>query len=392
MKTIWLPLILGMLFSQHFAANTRADILNHWTTNQISTNSFGLKHVVYGNGCYVAVGEYGDSGGVYSSANGFNWTLRYSDPNAWGMTLAYSVGHFVGVGGWETIASTNGTNWTASFLPNQYSNNGGGGFPGDMTFGNNIYVEVGDTNGVGTIISSTDGSTWTPRTSAPIPAGHISSIVYGASRFVAIGNNDGFIYRSSVGSANTWTRLSILGGNQISYINGLYMVPLNNNTNLISVDGVNWDPKNTGLTNQLGKTTYVNGLFIGRSGGYLATSSDGTNWLQYPQSIPGSADIASDGSHFVTVASYAGSGFLKNNGFAYTSDILVNVRMTNGPASNVALSGLVGRNYQIQSADTLLGPNIWRTNIILQLTNTPYVWPDSTATNSQRFYRGVLLP
>jgi hypothetical protein len=61
--------------------------------------------------------------------------------------------------------------------------------------------------------------------------------------------------------------------------------------------------------------------------------------------------------------------------------------------SPVALSGLVGRNYQIQSADMLTaGANTWRTNATLQLTNTPIVWTDATATNSARFYRGVLLP
>ena len=67
--------------------------------------------------------------------------------------------------------------------------------------------------------------------------------------------------------------------------------------------------------------------------------------------------------------------------------------MTNNPTPKVALSGLVGRNYQIKSVDALtIGSSNWRTNATLQLTNTPYVWTDSTATNSARFYRGVLLP
>jgi hypothetical protein len=67
--------------------------------------------------------------------------------------------------------------------------------------------------------------------------------------------------------------------------------------------------------------------------------------------------------------------------------------MTNNPSPKIAISGLVGRNYQIQSADVLTaGSNNWRTNAALQLTNTPYVWADTTATNSVRFYRGVLLP
>jgi len=81
------------------------------------------------------------------------------------------------------------------------------------------------------------------------------------------------------------------------------------------------------------------------------------------------------------------------NSFTFTSDVLVGIRTTNTPASSLAISGLVGRNYQIQSADVLpAGSNNWRTNLTLQLTNTPYFWNDNTATNSARFYRGVLLP
>ena len=77
----------------------RADVLDHWTTNQITTNSFGLRHVVYGNGRYVAVGEFLDDGGIYTSEDGLNWTLRFSDMSSWGLTLSFSSNHFAGVGG-----------------------------------------------------------------------------------------------------------------------------------------------------------------------------------------------------------------------------------------------------------------------------------------------------
>jgi len=79
-------------------------------------------------------------------------------------------------------------------------------------------------------------------------------------------------------------------------------------------------------------------------------------------------------------------------GCAYTSGLLVGIQPTNSQFSNVLVSGLIGRNYQIQSSDTLGTTANWRTNASFQLTNTPYVWSDSTATNSARFYRGVLMP
>jgi hypothetical protein len=199
--------------------------------------------------------------------------------------------------------------------------------------------------------------------------------------------------------------LSPVRGNKISYANGLFFVPLNNKTNLLSTDGINWSKKATGLTNMLGVVTYGNGIYmaqcgIARAGSYLATSIDGTNWFQYANLLPNycpipdtadfDASVATDGSHLVTGSA---TGSFYYNGFVFTSDPLVCVRMTNNMIPNVALSGLVGRNYQIQSADILTaGSNNWRTNTTLQLTNTPYIWTDASATNSHRFYRGVLLP
>jgi hypothetical protein len=181
-------------------------------------------------------------------------------------------------------------------------------------------------------------------------------------------------------------------------------VPFNDKTNLLSVLGVNWILKATGLTNMLGVVTYGNGIFmaqcgISRSGSYLATSIDGTNWFQYAKQLPNycpindtsdfDVSLATDGTRLVTGSA---TGSFYYNAFIYTSDPLVGVRMTNNPSPKIAVSGLVGRNYQIQSTDALGAGNSWRTNATFQLTNTPFVWTDTTATNSARFYRGVLLP
>ena len=393
MKQTWRPLLLGSIFILGIA---RADVLDNWTTNQITTNSFKLNHIVYGNGRYVAAGEQGDAGGIFSSEDGSTWILRYSDNNAWGLTLTYSGGRFVGVGGWETAISTNGTNWTVSFLPTAYGYfNYPFGYATDMTCGNGLYVAVGDTNNVGFIITSTDAVNWTPRNSSPAIGGHIQSVAYGASKFVAVGNNDGLEYTSTTGTG-TWTRRSIPGGNQISFGNGLFIVPLTGNSNLLSTDGINWSMQNTGLTNKLGKVTYASGLFLARLGNYLVTSSDGTNWLQYPQQLPGNvtgdATVATDGKRLLTMGR-AVVDILIYNSFVYSSDVLVSVRQTNKQPSTVVLSGLVGRNYQIQSTENLKSASSnWRTNTAMQLTNTPFVWTDPAPTNTARFYRGVLLP
>ena len=389
-------LLLHLVLFLTLTVNTHADILNSWTTNQLTTNSYYLDNIAYGNGCYVITGENNDFGAIYSSPDGMNWTLRYSGGGPWGLTMRYEGGRFVGVGGGygATAISTNGTNWTVS---TSLGGSFGGAFinnfgHGDMTFGAGTYIEVGDTNGVGNFLTSVDGIDWTPRSSSPSPGGHISSVAYNGSIFVAVGNNDGMSYTSLTGTS--WVRRNILGGSQIVCGNGVFIVPLNSKTNQLSVDGVNWGQQRTGLTNQLGKPIFINGVFMAFAGNRLATSGDGTNWFQYTNSIPGrntDGSLTTDGNHLLSIGNISAPNFTAN-GFAYISGVLLGVEMASTPPAKLIFSGLIGRNYQIQSADALIGANNWRTNTTLQLTNTPFVWTDSSATNSARFYRGVLLP
>ena len=281
--------------------------------------------------------------------------------------------------------------------------------PTAITYGNGLYVAVGSSNNIASIWTSPNGVTWSFRKASLNPGGPINSVAWKPGfpfpgPFVAIGNNDGVIYTSNDGAS--WGKSSFPGGNKISFANVLFFVPLNNKTNLLSYDGLNWSQQATGLTNMLGAVTYGNGIYmaqcgIARAGSYLATSVDGTNWFQYPKLLPNSSTVgdtsdfdvsaATDGTRLVTGSAVTSTNYFYNS-FIYTCDPLVSARMTNAPSPKVAISGLVGRNYQIQSADALGGANSWRTNITLQLTNTPYIWTDTTATNAVRLYRSVLLP
>lgn len=394
-------LLMAGIFVLGTTITTRADILDRWTTNQITTN-FSLDSLVYANGLYIATAEWDDAEEILSSVDGVHWAVQNGDYSygSWGTAMNYSGGRFIGTGGWGTLTtSTTGTNWLVLPLPGWPTAFGlSAAAYGDGTFVCSGYTNEPGTDGtsvnVGEIIASTDGTNWMQ--AVLDPAGPISSIAFGPTAgFVAIGNYDGYSYTSYDG--NSWTRSSIPGGSQVSYGNGLFIVPLNNGTNLVSNFGAFWSQQKTGLNAMLSGISCVNGLFYARAGSsYLATSSDGTNWFQYPQILPGSG-IATDGSRIATSENaIIGVDQFSDDiyaGFVFLSDPLVDVQMTNPPASQVALSGLVGRNYQIQSAKVLTaGSNNWSTNLAIQLTNTPYVWTDDTATNSARFYRGVLLP
>jgi len=407
-------LLLAGIFFGGTIVSMHADILERWSTNQITTNGYKMDSITYGNGIYVATAEdYGaDPGKIYSSVDGTHWTQVYYNSGIWGLNLHYIDGCFVGAtGGYGQVAiSPDGTNWNIpqpapnGYLDDAISTKEEVNVPVSfVAVGGDYYSDT-----EGAIFYSFYGTNWTAGTISPSVGGGISSVAYGTPRtspppplnlfsiyFVAVGNNDGNTYTSPDGIS--WTRRSIPGGSQVSFGNGLFIVPLNSQNNLVSTDGTNWTQYSTGLTNQLGWITYSHGVFMSQAGSYLATSSDGINWTQYSQPLPGvTSTLATDGKRIVTVGSIftGGSGFSYfYNGYVYLSDPLVGVRMTNSPASQVALSGLVGRNYQIQSANVpTSGSNYWRTNMAIQLTNTPYVWADSTATNSARFYRGVLLP
>ncbi len=201
-------------------SNAHADVLDNWTTNQITTNSFGINHVVYGNGIFVAVGENGDSSGYYNSTDGSHWTLAYIEPSSWGANLNYSGGHYTSVRSsfsWASVAnvSADGTNWVTTL----FSFNGAPAIdPLDATFSNNLYVVVGSTNNVACIVTSPTGVTWTYQSASSSPGGPLSGVAYGNGRFVAIGNNDGMEYTSTTGTG-TWTKRSLPGGNKISYAN-----------------------------------------------------------------------------------------------------------------------------------------------------------------------------
>ena len=384
-----------------------ADVLNNWTTNQLSTNRFGLFSVVYGNERYVAAGSYSDYGVIVSSQDGLHWNLEADGgpPNptgapVWGLKVNFSNGRFIATAALGlTLVSTNGINWALSGaeVENWVMTDLRG-----ATYGGGRYVAVGEFfnnfgfRSVSNIISSSDGITWTVCRSHPQEALANVDVTFGSGMYVAIGNNDGFIYTSP--NSTTWTRRAIAGGATISFCREIFIIPYTAGTNLISENGVDWGAVATGIPMQMDKAVFANGLFMARVGNgypglkpYLATSRDGTNWVQHQYILPG-RELATDGARLVTVGNIS-TNIIYHNGFVYTSGTMVDVRMTNTSPSQIVLSGLIGRSYQIQAKNDLAETNAWQTLTTLQLPSTPYLFTDPSAANSpQRFYRGVLLP
>jgi hypothetical protein len=387
--------------------SARADALDNWTRSQVVTNpigyqGLGLGGVAYGNGRYVAVGQYSgdDNGVIQTSEDGVNWTMRtsqnYSVLDLYDVTFGNGV--FVAVG-WDYFGgnniyhSTNGINWTPHTTAIANVNR--------VTFGGGVFVAVGD----GALISpssgytnsriyiSPNGTTWTARNDGGPPLGSYSpmrDVAYGAGQFVAVDDSHHFYTSTGI---SAWTRTTdIRAGSGVSFCNGLFIVPSGPGTNLVSTDGLSWSLLTNTTAALFRRVLYAGGNYLALSSSNAFTSTDGTNWVQ--RNLQPAAEVSLWGGvfgarNFVAVGyTFPSSPSLP---VVYTSDPFVTVNMNQGFPPQLKVSGLLGRSYRIESLADVRSTN-WQTLGSFTLTNSPTIWPDATATNASRFYRAVLLP
>lgn len=143
-----------------------------------------------------------------------------------------------------------------------------------ITFGSSIFVSVGL---AGTVYTSTDGITWTSRTSGT--ASSIRSIVYGPSLFVYAGGG-GALATST--DAITWTARTsgtTSSINVITYGGGIYVYGGTGGVLATSTDAITWTARTSGTTSSINALGYFNGLYLYCGGmGALATSTDAITW------------------------------------------------------------------------------------------------------------------
>jgi photosystem II stability/assembly factor-like uncharacterized protein len=189
-----------------------------WTigSTPLSSNLYGVgyaslttcaNNATSATGIFVAVGA---SGAIFTSTDGQGWT-PYAPPTSFSTDLYAVTGYTaylnnpsnpglrwvaVGAGG-ASIYSLDGLGWyvgnpynsASSANPNNYALR-------SITHVGGTFYAVGD---VGTILSSTDGITWTSHTSGT--ANNLNGVNHGTN-YVAVGNS-GTILTS--GDGNTWT-------------------------------------------------------------------------------------------------------------------------------------------------------------------------------------------
>lgn len=140
-----------------------------------------------------------------------------------------------------------------------------------VAYGNGMFVAVGRQ---GTILSSPDGTTWTPQTSGTSATFH--GVTHGNDLFVAVGDA-GTIFTSPDGKS--WTAQTSGTGlslDSVTYGNGIFVVVSGGSTNLTSPDGVNWTIRNSF---EMGRIAFSDGRFVALGiGNSYYVSQDGTNW------------------------------------------------------------------------------------------------------------------
>jgi len=183
-----------------------------------------------------------------------------------------------------------------------------------ITYADGKFVAVG---AQGTIITSTDGTTWALQTS--VISDDLFAVAYGNGKFVAVGalgkiitSPDGITW--TIQNSSTFTPI-----NGITYANSKFVAVGSMGLVLTSTDGITWTSQNSGNANNFKSITYGSGLFVAVGNfGAIYTSPDGVTWTN--QTLGTSADfygITYGNGTFVTVGnSYGDFG---PNGEIYTS-------------------------------------------------------------------------
>ena len=241
-----------------------------------SSGKSGLLMNVNGDGpLWVVVG---DGGAIVTSTNGVDWTSRTSPTNALFRGVAYGNGIYVACGdGGAIVRSTDGTNWTAIASGTNLSLQGVGygmdfvnsGDTNQVPTENPLFVVVG-ANGL--ILTSSNGLSWTPRTSGTTV--YVSDVMYGNGYYVAVGNtrilrsSDGVDWSFATNSAYLY---------RAAYCSGVFKATGKNGAIWTSTDGLTWEAETSGTTNDIRGISYAEDQFVavGHNGTILTKGTMG---------------------------------------------------------------------------------------------------------------------
>lgn len=243
-----------------------------WTVGQFAQNEH-LSSVTYDGGKFITVGRGYDfalavpnwAGLIKTSPDGATWTLqRFTGPALRGVATSGTVIVAVGESG-SILRSTDGTSWTP--VTSGTSNTLDG-----VAWGGGRFVAVGYAGGNGnvTVLSSIDGQTWTDQSfGAGIASWQdLRSIAWTNDRFLSSGwysklrnsTDGGVSFQTSRTASEDMPGLAF--GNGVYFAAGIDRDNADADINLISSDGTNWSALPTASQDNRNGAVFFNNSFI----------------------------------------------------------------------------------------------------------------------------------